>query len=564
VNAYTFETIVEAPGGLALLREVVLDVALRGRLSGRFAADVPARALLADVANRKARLVGAGELLRLKPLPELPAQHAFPLPQGWAWAHLADVLPRDLTDGDWVESKDQDPSGSVRLTQLADVGVDAFLDKSDRFLTAETAARLRCTFLEPGDVLIARLPRPLGRACVYPGSQQPAITVVDVAIARRPHEGVAPRYLVHLMNSSFVRRQVSALAAGTTRERISTGNLRRLVVPVPPLAEQHRIVSKVDELMGLIASTEREQLRRDSIRRTVRDAMLSAMTSSDTAEAQRHAWQRIAGRFEDLVLTPGDIDSMRRVVLSLAMRGRLVSQSAHDRPASETLEDIARARGSHVRADKARYGHRSIMSADQQPFALPVGWTWARVPEIADVRLGKMLDKAKNRGSLRPYLRNKNVQWFRIDLEDLLELRLEDADLDEYTVRTGDLLICEGGEPGRAAVCGDDVEGIVIQKAIHRVRPLGGTNPRYLAYLLRADTWSGRLERYFTGATIKHLTGKALASYPIPLPPIEEQHRIVDRIDSTMSLLEQLEANLVVADETQRQLARVAIERLIA
>ena len=146
-----------------------------------------------------------------------------------------------------------------------------------------------------------------------------------------------------------------------------------------------------------------------------------------------------------------------------------------------------------------------------------------------------MLDKAKNTGPQRKYLRNANVQWFRFDLSDLLELRLEDRDLEAHVVRQGDLVICEGGEPGRSAVCGSEVDGMVFQKALHRARPRPGIHVWYLAYLLRCYAVSGYLASFFTGATNKHLTGRSLADVPVPVPPSEEQERIVATVDRLMA-----------------------------
>ncbi|WP_329266977.1 restriction endonuclease subunit S [Streptomyces pseudovenezuelae] len=155
-----------------------------------------------------------------------------------------------FADGDWVESKDQDPEGEVRLTQLADVGEGVFRDRSNRFLNAATADRLRCTYLEPGDVLIARMPEPLGRACLFPGSDRPAVTVVDVRILRPGKSGVFNRWLMWAINSPQVRQQIREYQTGTTRKRISGNNLAKVKIAVPPLAEQHRIVEALEEQLS--------------------------------------------------------------------------------------------------------------------------------------------------------------------------------------------------------------------------------------------------------------------------------------------------------------------------
>ena len=121
----------------------------------------------------------------------------------------------------------------------------------------------------------------------------------------------------------------------------------------------------------------------------------------------------------------------------------------------------------------------SPIAPDEAPFDVPDQWEWVRLGDITNSRLGKMLDKSKNKGPYRRYLRNANVQWFQFDLSDVLELQLEDTELEEYSVKENDLIVCEGGEPGRAAVCGPDVDGMVFQKALHRVRPWCGISTWY-------------------------------------------------------------------------------------
>jgi type I restriction enzyme S subunit len=159
-----------------------------------------------------------------------------------------------------------------------------------------------------------------------------------------------------------------------------------------------------------------------------------------------------------------------------------------------------------------------------------------RLGELAEHRLGKMLDKAKNTGVPRHYLRNPNVRWFDFDLSDLQEILVEEKDVHKYALRYGDVIICEGGEAGRAALWRDEAEGIIFQKACHRVRVGPKLDARFLIHRLMFDYFNGGLEDYYTGATIKHFTGQDLARYEIPLPPLTEQRRIAAILDKADAL----------------------------
>lgn len=182
------------------------------------------------------------------------------LPLGWSKASLEELsgIGGLVTDGDWIESKDQDPRGQVRLIQLQDIGDGAFLNKSRRFLTLEAAERLRCSFLEEGDLLIARMPDPLGRACVFPGLDQKCVTAVDVCIWRAGQFAADPRWLVNAINAPTIRTDLLSKAGGTTRQRISGGNLKKTIIPVPPLSEQSRIEAKLCKLFDHSKRAHRE------------------------------------------------------------------------------------------------------------------------------------------------------------------------------------------------------------------------------------------------------------------------------------------------------------------
>lgn len=217
------------------------------------------------------------------------------LPPNWSWVKLSDVIGKDgvFVDGDWVESKDQDPNGDVRLIQLADIGDIEFRNKSDRYLTYKKALELNCTFLDKGDLLIARMPDPLGRACIFPlNGKEKYVTVVDVAIVRVDRKKVDNDFLCYIINAPQSRNSISSLQSGSTRKRISRKNLGTVDFPLPPLPEQKKIVEKIEELFsGLDNGVASLKKAKEQIR-LYRQSVLSAAFSgklTQSAERQAHS-----------------------------------------------------------------------------------------------------------------------------------------------------------------------------------------------------------------------------------------------------------------------------------
>jgi len=175
------------------------------------------------------------------------------LPDGWQLKNIHQIVSKEgiFIDGDWIESKDQDQNGEVRLIQLADLGDGVFKNKSSRFLTLKRAHELNCTFLREGDILVARMPDPIGRACIFPlKGDSKFVTAVDVGIIRPESDDINVKFLSYLINSPKKRNEIEALQSGTTRKRISRKNLGTILFPIPPVTEQHQIVEKIEELFS--------------------------------------------------------------------------------------------------------------------------------------------------------------------------------------------------------------------------------------------------------------------------------------------------------------------------
>ena len=183
-------------------------------------------------------------------------------------------------------------------------------------------------------------------------------------------------------------------------------------------------------------------------------------------------------------------------------------------------------------------------------------WSRVRLGTVADLCLGKMLDQKKNRGELLPYLANVNVRWGTFDLADVKTMRFEPRELERYGLRFGDIVMCEGGEPGRCAVWRDQVPGMMIQKALHRIRLTGELDYRFLFYQLLHIGKRGGFDKYFTGATIKHLPKENLEKLEVVVPPLRIQRRIADILSAYDDLIYNCQRRIEILEQMARGLYR--------
>lgn len=409
---------------------------------------------------------------------------------GWASATVQDLSGAQglVTDGDWIESKDQAPNGDVRLIQLADIGDGHFRNRSNRFLTSKRATELGCTFLRDGDVLVARMPDPLGRACIFPGVGQKAVTAVDILIWRGASKDVSERWLVHFLNSPDIRQQIASSASGTTRQRISGGRLKALELPVPPAAEQRRIVAKIDSLSS---KSKRAREHLDHIPRLVekyKQAVLTAAFSGALSSARRSA-----------NLEPG-VD--------------LLQGATHPLPESWTWKAIGEV--ASVAGGLTKNAKRS---------QLP---------------------------SKRPYLRVANVYANELRLDDVATIGCTDKEFEKTKLEPGDLLVVEGNgsidQIGRVAMWLGAVQDCVHQNHLIRVRCHRNLNPSFALYWLLSPGGRKAIEEKASTTTGLHtLSISKVAQLGIPVPDTMEQAEIVKKIEHAFAWIDHLAAEATSA-----------------
>lgn len=455
------------------------------------------------------------------------------LPRGWAIATLSDLVGAAgiISDGDWVESKDQDPQGDVRLIQLADIGDGEFLDRSKRFLTSDRANLLGCTYLEKGDVLIARMPGPIGRSCIFPGDHKRSVTVVDVFIFRSGRDDVDHRWAMYAINASATRITIEGRAAGTTRKRIAGSVLKSLELPIPPSNEQRRIADYVESLTA----------------RTV-------------------AIQRLIETGAESLIT------YEALLMKAAFSGELTRSWRMKHPHSGThdglIESVAtRSPGRKVDSDTSPAVDVPDWARDAMT---PSSWRWARLDAIASIQSGIQKGKRRKAGTAVvpvPYLRVANVQRGHLDLSEVKTIDATKEEVTLLSLQRGDVLLNEGGDRdklGRGWVWNDELPICIHQNHVYRARIRDdGFIPALLSHYCNSVASAYFYQHATQSVNLASINRSALGALPVPLIPVTEQRELVLIIDRELSIIRRLGSQLSQASERLGQVRQQILDAAI-
>lgn len=456
-------------------------------------------------------------------------------PSKWELKTISELVGPDgvFCDGDWIETKDQDPKGDVRLIQLADLGDGQFRNKSSRFLTSAKAKELRCTYLIEGDVLIARMPDPLGRACIFPGDSKPSVTAVDVCIVRSGNGEFDHRWLSHFVNSPEFRRTVSALQSGSTRKRISRKNLGQIKLPVPPLNEQLRIVAEIDKhftwLDVGVAAVERAQANLKRYRASVLKAACEGRLVPTEAELAREQ-----GR---------DYETGEQLLERILAERRETwkGRGKYKEPAPPDTADLAN---------------------------LPEGWTWAKLDALATVKGGITVNRGRRRQSnMRsvPYLRVANVQRGYFDLSEMKQIDAPEDKISELSLKSGDILLNEGGDRdklGRGWVWNGEIPECIFQNHVFRARLFdSAVHPKFISFYANSIGQTFFLESGTQTTNLASISSSKLRELPVPLPPADEQRRIIAEIERHLSVADEVEAALTANHKRAARLRQSILQK---
>lgn len=556
-----FDTLAEAPDGVTRLRELALQLAVRGKLVPQDSEDEPASVLLERIAEEKALLVKEKKIRKPKALPPVSEDEVpFEVPEGWSWTRLG-LLALQIHYGHTASADhDNRENRFLRITDIQNNRVN-WPSVPGCTIKPKDVDKYR---LADDDIVIARTGGTVGKSYLVEGLGDLCAVFASYLIRVAPPSGTNSAYLKRALETPLYWQQLIDRTAGTGQPNVNATSLGTLLIPVPPLAEQKRIVARVDELMGLLDRLEAARNTRDATRTALRDAALAALREADTPEEVEVAWERIAGRMDDLFTDPTDVDPLRQTVLQLAVRGRLVPQDPNDEPASVLLE---RATAQDTKLSTLVKRVRKESPADESPpFEAAAGWEWARFADLCSVvtvgHVGSMASRYVPSGV--PFLRSQNVREFRFSPVGLKFIRPEfHEELSKSTLLPGDILVVRSGNAGVACLVPDSL-GAANCADLVVMRTNDALVPAFGCLYLNSAVAKVHVEGEKVGIAQRHFNTTSACRMPVPLPPKAEQERIIEAVGKFFGLLDRLEGHLRSKTTAHDAFAAAAVHHLDA
>ncbi|WCH27279.1 restriction endonuclease subunit S [Aeromonas salmonicida] len=548
--------------GIKKLRELILELAVRGKLAPQDPSDEPASMLLERITAGKLRLVKEGKIKKAKSLPEIGEEEKlFELPEGWEWARLTDVY--DVRDGTHDTPRYCEQGYPLITSKNISSGV---LDFSDvKYISEDDHKKIsERSAVEKNDILFAMIGS-IGNPVLVNTKRE--FSIKNVALFKYYlSELSSPSFL--LLFLQFAENIFRKEASGAVQSFVSLGNIRSFVMALPPLHEQFRIVAKVDELMALCDQLDQRSESQLAAHQTLVETLLATLTDSSDADELAQNWARLSTHFDTLFTTEASIDALKQTILQLAVMGKLVPQDPCDEPASALLARIAAEKAQLVK-DKIikKEKPQPFISEDGRLFELPNGWIWSNIGETFLVTGG--LQKTPKRTPVLnhyPYLAVANVQRGHLELDDLKRFEVTSEELERYRLMPGDLMVVEGNgsenEIGRCAIWSGEVQDCLHQNHLIKCRPLSLDLSSWVLQTLNSPFGIAVMKSLaVTSSGLYNLSVGKIRSIAFPLPPLKEQHRIVAKVDGLMALCDQLKSRLQTSQQTHLKLVDSLVEQ---
>jgi type I restriction enzyme S subunit len=518
-----FDTAFSAQEGIQKLRELILTQAMQGKLVPQDPNDTPASELLQDIEAEKKRLVKEGRIKAPKPLPAIAnIDTPYELPQGWQWVHLGSV--GHIFNGNSINAAEKESkyAGAEGLPYIAtkDVGYGFDpLDYGNGICIPPSEVKFRVA--HQGAVLVCSEGGSAGKKC---GLTDRDICFGNKLFANELYGRIPSRFILYAYLSPIFRASFAAAMTGIIGG-VSIAKFVEIPLPLPPLEEQHRIVARIDQLMARCDALEKLRDAQEKKRKAIHAAALSQLLDTTGDGSPDDAWAFITQNFGDLYAVKENVAKLRRVILQLAISGRLTESS-----------------GSSLASEPAT-------KSTAMPFTIPSHWRWVPLQEVSDQSRGitygivKMEREPSSGGVFA--LRCSDVKYRELDLSSVRRVSTEISEQYSRTVlRGGELLLNIRGTLGGCVVVPKSIAGYNIAREIAMIPLNDNADADYILNVISSPYFTQTTNNNLRGIAYKGLNLGILSSFPVPLPPKDEQILIVKKVNHLLALCDTLDARI--------------------
>ena len=539
--------------GIKKLRELILELAVRGKLVPQDPNDEPASELLKRIAAEKAELVKQGKIKKQKPLPEISEEEKpFELPEGWEWVTLATV--GEIVGGGTPKSDNPQfwAKNGIKWITPADLyGLKGkYITSGARDISPAGLSNSSARLMPKGSVLFSSR-APIGY-----------VAIADAELSTNqgfkscvPYIKESAEYIYYFLLAS--EKKIDAEASGTTFKEVSGAIVSKILLPLPPLSEQLKIVSRANELMSLCDQLEQQSLTSLDAHQQLVETLLGTLTDSQNAEELAENWTRISEHFDTLFTTEASVDALKQTILQLAVMGKLVPQDPNDEPASELLKRIAQEKAQLVKEGKIKK-QKSLppISDEEKPFELPEGWEWSYLSDIGILARGRSKHRPRNDPTL--------YADGTIPLVQTGDVARSNGCINTYSALYNQLGLSQSKLWNKGTLCITIAANIAdsgilnfdacFPDSVVGFTPYENEIPvLYFHYFMM--TIKSTLEKFAPSTAQKNINIDILSQLFFPCPPLEEFHRIVDKVQNLLSVCDVLRAYIQSAQQTQLHLA---------
>ncbi len=550
-----FEIALETPDGITRLRELILKLAMQGKLVDQNPNDKPAQKLLEEIEKEKERLLKSKLMKKQSSLEAIKKEQIpYLIPNNWKWTRLGNFVS---LLGDGIHgTPEYDNNGDYYFINGNNL-IDGKIEFKENTKTVSYEQFLKHQRNLDENTVFVSINGTIGNVAFYNNEK----VILGKSACYFNLIKIDKFFIKKLINSKYFLNYAFSSATGTTIKNVSLKTMREFPVPLPPLEEQKRIVEKIDQLMLLCDKLEAERNRKNKLQLQMNSAAINNLIKANDEITFNNAWSFIANQFDTLYTVKQNVTVLKDVILNLAIKGKLVGQNDNDESIENYLKKIVEEKNDLLKKGLMKKQASFPIKDNDFPFSIPHRWNWIRLGEIVSL-LGDGIHGTPQYDIHGEYyfINGNNLTDGKIEIkENTKTVSNEQFIKHKRNLNDKTVFVSINGTIGNVAFYNN--EKIILGKSACYFN-LVNVNKNYIKIIINSSYFLNYAFSSATGTTIKNVSLKTMRELPIPLPPLNEQERIVERVNQLFKLCDTLEKNIEQSSQKQSQILNAVLAQL--